>query len=71
KIQECNPSALWDNSGLTFSVCIRQDLQMRADHHSLCIDWQRMKGCMSKSHAEWHICSGCSSNSHRAQVCPL
>ncbi|KAG2130732.1 hypothetical protein DEU56DRAFT_690983, partial [Suillus clintonianus] len=54
---ECSAERLWDNSHAAVSKRVSRQLLIRSTDKSLCVDWQRGKGCGTRSHDERHLCS--------------
>ncbi|KAG1893529.1 uncharacterized protein F5891DRAFT_962799, partial [Suillus fuscotomentosus] len=66
---ECTADRLWDSSHPTLATRVERQLILRKSDKPLCVDWQRHKGCSSRSHDDRHVCSGCLGSSHSAQHC--
>ncbi|KAJ8596778.1 hypothetical protein M405DRAFT_725554, partial [Rhizopogon salebrosus TDB-379] len=66
---DCTADRLWDSSYPTLATRNQKHLFLRSSGKSLCVDWQRSRGCTNRSHDERHICAGCLSTTHGAQGC--
>lgn len=66
---ECIADHLWDGSRKSITKHINKQLVVGSNGNPLCVDWQRGRGCSTRSHDEWHLCSRCLSPSHGAQHC--
>lgn len=68
-ISQCDEARTWDDQFSTLAQRVDKNLVMQ-DGRSVCMDWQREKGCSSRRHDDRHICSGCGAATHGAQDCP-
>jgi hypothetical protein len=66
---DCTAERIWDNSYPALSTHTNKHLLLRSSGKSLCVDWQRGRGCNNRSHDDRHICAGCLSTTHGAQGC--
>ncbi|KAG2142406.1 hypothetical protein DEU56DRAFT_733874 [Suillus clintonianus] len=67
---DCSVDRIWDNSHKTVAKRTNRQLLLRSNDKPLCLDWQRGRGCSTRSHDERHLCAGCLSVTHGAQYCP-
>lgn len=66
---DCTADHLWDNSHATLATHVDKQLLLHKSDKPLCVNWQCLRGCSSRSHDDQHICSGCLAKSHGAQQC--
>ncbi|KAG1906166.1 uncharacterized protein F5891DRAFT_902629, partial [Suillus fuscotomentosus] len=69
KFIECVAEHLWNNKFPASSMCSGKSLLVWNSDKTLCVDWQRSRGCNSRHHDEHHVCSRCLARSHGAQSC--
>ncbi|OSD03258.1 hypothetical protein PYCCODRAFT_255025 [Trametes coccinea BRFM310] len=68
-VVRCTATKLWNGRP---ARCSRIGNRIQSDTGvAVCINWQRVSGCPSRSHDERHECSGCGGKSHGASSCPL
>jgi hypothetical protein len=68
-VTKCSLDNFWDG---TKARCRRNEdgRIINPSGQTLCIDWQRPKGCTARDHDHRHECSGCGRQDHGAQHCP-
>ncbi|KAG2747017.1 hypothetical protein P692DRAFT_20738069, partial [Suillus brevipes Sb2] len=66
---ECTAERLWNKSHATSATRVNKQLLLRSSNQPLCLDWQRSRGCSTRTHDERHVCTGCLSTTHGSQHC--
>jgi hypothetical protein len=69
RVSECRATQTWDGK-TTYCTRDHKGQLINPRSQTLCLDWQRPRGCTRGDHAARHKCSGCRSKSHGAQTCP-